>query len=148
MKNLVVALVILTTTMGFSQRGGHQEHRRQIKADLTVEQMATLQSKKMALALDLNDKQLEQVQVIHLENAKLKKQKMAERKAKKEEGTFKKPTAEEVFERQNAMLDRKLAIQAQMKDILSDEQYAQWKKLNLMRHMQGKKKMQKDGRRG
>lgn len=148
MKNLAVALVLMTTTMGIAQRGGHENHRKQIKADLTAEQMATLQSKKMALALDLTEEQFVQVKAINLENAKLKKQKMAERKVLKEEGSFKKPTADEVFERQNAMLDQKLAVQAQMKDILSEEQYAQWKKIHLMRHMQGKKKMQKDGRRG
>lgn len=148
MKNLVVVMALMVVSMGFSQRGAHQQHRKQLKADLTAEQMATLESKKMALVLDLTDEQLEQVQVIQLENAKHRKAIMAERKARKEGDSFQKPTAEELFERQNEMLDRKLAVQAQMKDILTDEQYLQWKKLNHRRHMQGKKKMQKDGRRG
>lgn len=148
MKNLLVALVLMTTALGFSQRGEHKQHRNHQKADLTVEQMATLQGKKMALALDLTDSQIEQLYPIHLENAKLRKEKMTARETQKEAGTFKKPTDDELFELQNAMLDRKIAVQSQLKDILSDEQFEEWKKMSHRKHKKGKKRMSKEGRRG
>jgi hypothetical protein len=111
--------------------------------DLTPEQMATLQTKKMTLALDLTEAQQAQVKALHLENAKMRKTKMEERKAQKEEGEAKKPTSEERYAMTNARLDHQIAQKAELKSILSDEQYAQWEKMD---HRKGKHRKGNSGK--
>jgi len=50
---------------------------------------------------------------------------------------------------QNARLDRQIATQEKMKKVLDEKQYETWKTMQKSRKaMQGKKKMQKRGRRG
>lgn len=93
------------------------------KEKLTPEQMATLQTKKMTLALDLNSTQQKQVQELHLENAKLRKEKMEAMKEKSRE-----LSSEERFTRQNDRLDHMIAQKEKMKKILNEEQYAKWEK--------------------
>lgn len=143
MKKVMIIAALLAGATTFAQRGEHRKERM----DLTAEQMATLQTKKMALALDLNEKQQQEAMEIHLENAEFHKTQMKERQALKESGEHQKPSSEERFEKLNARLDRKLAQQEAFKDLLTDEQYAQWKKMSHRKHMHGKKKMQRRGER-
>lgn len=147
MKRLVVLVVILTTIGATAQRKkGHGEGKGQ-KADLTVEQLATLQTKKMTLVLDLSTKQQKQVMEINLEDAEMRKAKHEERKAHKENGEGK-PTADERFAMQNALLDHQIAQQQKMKEVLTEDQYEIWKKIKLKRAANGKKKMKESSSRG
>ena len=148
MKRLAVTLMLLTTVGVLAQR--HEGHRmgKGQKMDLTTEQMATLQTKKLTLALDLSEKQQNQVMQISLEQAEFRKSKWEEISVKKESGEWTKPTPDERFEMENARLDRQIAHQQKMKEVLSDEQYQTWKKLKQRRTMHGKKKMREKGRRG
>ncbi|UJH66459.1 hypothetical protein [Allomuricauda sp. SCSIO 65647] len=147
MKKVLITMALLAGLTGFAQRDGQQRHRGDALKEMTPEQVATLKTKKMALALDLTAEQQQKVKVIHLENAELRKNKMEERKAKREQGEQKKLTADERFAFENARLDRQLAQQAKMKEILTDEQYLQWKKIrHLKQH--GKKKMKVGSSRG
>lgn len=148
MKRLVVVLVLLATVGAIAQKRDNQRVGKGQKADLSVEQLATLQTKKLTLVLDLTSEQQRQVMEINLEEAEMRKEKFAERKAKKESGEVKKPTADERFEMQSARLDHQIAQQQKMKEVLSEEQYQIWKKLKLRKAENGKKKMQEKGRRG
>lgn len=148
MKRLVVVLVLLATVGAIAQKRDNQRIGKGQKADLSVEQLATLQTKKLTLVLDLTSEQQRQVMEINLEEAEMRKEKFAERKAKKESGEVKKPTADERFEMQSARLDHQIAQQQKMKEVLSEEQYQIWKKLKLRKAENGKKKMQEKGRRG
>ena len=56
-----------------------------------------------------------------------------------------KTTPEEIFEMQNARLDRQIALQEKMKDILDDKQYETWKKFTHHKKMHGSKRMQERG---
>lgn len=132
---MVVFLVGLTATA----QQGKRTHRDAMK-DLTPEQVATLKTKKMTLALDLTKAQQKQVKVIQLENAERRKAQMEERKAQREEGEVKKPTSEERYAMANARLDHQIAQKAEMKKILSEEQYAQWQT------MQQHKSQRRDGK--
>ena len=118
------AILIVMCFMGLSAiaQRGENSHRDTFK-DLTPEQMATLQTKRMTLALDLDEKQQSKIKAINLEQAQSRKAKMEERKAARESGESKKPTAEERFAMQNERLDKMIAHKAEMKSILSDEQY-------------------------
>ena len=129
MKSLFVAVLMMTGIFGFSQRGsGHGAMK-----DMSPEQVATLETKKMTLALDLNEKQQQQIQEIHLDKAIERQTFRQERKARDS-----KPDADERFEIMSDRLDKQIAVKDQMKDILSNEQYEKWEKISLSR---GKSKM-------
>nr|WP_299170200.1 hypothetical protein [uncultured Allomuricauda sp.] len=146
MKQLVTLMVLLTTIGVVAQK--HTKGRKGQKMDMTVEQLATLETKKMTLVLDLTKAQQSKVMDINLEKAEYRKAKFAEIQAKKESGEWQKPTSDERFAFENARLDRQIAHQQKMKEVLNKEQYQTWKKLKLRKGMNGKKKMQEKGRRG
>lgn len=148
MKRLVVMVVLLTSLGAVAQKNEGQRSRKGPKMDLTAEQMATLHTKRMTLALDLTKAQQEKIMKFHLDEAKSRKEKWEEMKAKKESGEWQKPTSEERFKMENARLDHQIAIQTKMKEILDDEQYQSWKKMKKQKAMHGKKRMQQRGSRG
>jgi len=131
MKKLIIIALAFIGLQATAQRkeGGPRNHDRGEKMmNLTAEEMATLQTKKMTLALDLDQGQQDKIYKINLENATERKAMMEERKANKEAGTAQKPTKEERFKKMNEMLDRKIEEKAEMKKILNDEQYDKWVK--------------------
>ncbi|MCR9229312.1 MAG: hypothetical protein NXH90_17965 [Flavobacteriaceae bacterium] len=148
MKQLAILLVMLTTVSMTAQRHDGQKMHKGPKMDMTAEQMATLQTKHMALALDLTKNQQDKVYEINLEKAQFRKEKWAEIKAARESGQWKKPTPEARFEMENARLDRQIAMQEKMRDVLDEKQYETWKKFSNRKKMHGKKKMRERGRRG
>lgn len=148
MKRFVVLVVILATMSATAQKQEGPRTEKGAKADMTTAQISTLHTKKLTLALDLNEGQQKQVMEISLEEAEMRKAKREEVKTKKESGEWRKPTADERFEIENARLDYQIALHQKMKEVLSDEQYQTWKKLKLRKGRKGKKKMQGKGRRG
>ena len=84
-------------------------------ANLTPEEVATLKTKKMVLHLDLNDAQQDDIYKINLEQAKMRKAHMAERKARKESGAAGKPSKEERLAMANKRLDHQIEVKAKMK---------------------------------
>lgn len=148
MKRLVVLVVILTTLSATAQKHEGNRKGKSVRADMTAAQIATLHTKKLTLALDLSQGQQKEVLEISLEEAEMRKSKREEIKAKKESGEWKRPSADDRFEIENARLDYQIAQHQKMKKVLSDEQYQTWKKLKLKKAMYGKKKMQGKGRRG
>jgi len=144
MKKVIVLLLCMVGMTVIAQKGENR-HRGEMN-NLTPEQMATLQTKKMTLALDLSQDQQSKIQAMNLEKAKAHKVKMEARKATKENSEAKKPTSEERYAMQNTRLDQMIAHKAQMKNILSADQYDKWQK---MAHRKGKhgKRAKKDGKR-
>lgn len=144
-------MALLIGVMAFGQRQGkmHSQHFNDLK-EFSVEQLATLKTKKMTLALDLNDRQQEQIMDFHLEHIAFRKSKMEEMQQKREAGELKKPTTEERYAMENARLDRMIAQQESLKKILNADQYEQWKKVQLHKHAQvhERKKMRRQSRRG
>ncbi len=145
MKNLILTMALLLSLTAIAQPGKRDHERQRAAHDMTAEQLATLKTKKMALALELTSKQQEEVLKINLEEAEFRKAKMTERK---EKGEHEKLSTNEKFEMQNAILDRKIAQQEKLKEILTDEQFELWKKARNRKGIHSKKKMQKAGRRG
>ncbi len=146
MKQLAVVLVLMTTMNVVAQKP--TKTRQGQKMDMTVEQLATLKTKKMTLVLDLTKAQQAKVMDINLEQVEFRKLRFAEIQAKRESGERKKPTSDERFEIANARLDRQIAHQQRMKEVLTKDQYQTWKKIKLKKGLNGKKKMQEKGRRG
>ena len=115
---------------GTAQKDGNGRDRGM--KDLTPEQIATLQTKRMTLALDLTESQQSEIQALNLENAKTRKAKMEARRssAEKVEGEKKaRPTSEELYAMQNERLDHQIAQRERMKKILSEEQFKKWEKM-------------------
>ncbi len=136
MKKIILILLVLVSFIGVSQE--HKPTRKQV-VDMTPEQMATLKTKKMTLALDLTDKQYNDVYTVNLEHAKIRKAKMAERKAIRDSGEKEEPTAELLYARKNEKLDNMIAHKRKMKNILSEEQYKKWEKMHRRKGMHHKR---------
>lgn len=121
-------------------------HRPQHDKDpLTPEQVATLQTKRMTLALDLTQAQQEQVQKLHLENARLRTEKMEESQKERDDAQGKDLSADERFSRESERLDHMIAQKASMKKILNGEQFEKWEKSLHHRKHRGHPH-EKDGR--
>ena len=118
-----------------------QEHKKgHKKSDLTPDQIAELHTKKMTLGLELTETQQKKVFNLKKEHAIERESKRKERMALREKGE--KPVKENSFERKNARLDKALAHQSEMKEILNDNQFETWKKSRM--HKANKmKKMRK-----
>ncbi|SFD13497.1 hypothetical protein [Algibacter pectinivorans] len=144
MKKLILIAVALFALQVSAQEEKKEKHNRGERGErmmnLSAEEIATLQTKKMTLALDLTESQQNKVQKLNLENATKRKEMMENRKAKKENGDAIKPTKEERLAMANARLDHKIAEKAKMKDILNDEQYAKWEKMQARMGKKGKRK--------
>lgn len=138
MKQLAVAVALLATLGVMAQR--HEDRKAfKHKMDMTAEQVATLQTKKLTLALDLSENQQKKVMAIALEEAEHRKAHAA-MKAQHKEEEHKRPTPEEQFERQNAFLDRQIAHDQKMKEVLTKAQYEKWKKIREQKAKHLKKK--------
>ena len=142
MKKLAsMILIVLFTISTFAQDG----RNKQQKQDFTVDQLATLKTKKMTLLLDLNTQQQGQVLEINKQKIAEHKVKKTARKAMKE--SDKKPTSDELFELKNKQLDDMIAHKADMKKILTTEQFETWKKtrkhkVKRLKLKKGKRTMQ------
>ncbi|MFX0558545.1 hypothetical protein ACOCEA_17215 [Maribacter sp. CXY002] len=136
-KIMIMAALVLACGLAMAQRPEGKDHKRM--QDMTPEQVATLHTKKMTLALDLTEAQQTKMKSLLASQAEKRKAKMEEFKAKKENGE--QPTADEKFAMQNERLDAQIAHKAEMKKILNDEQYAKWEKMQHHRGKHGKGKM-------
>jgi protein CpxP len=138
---IAVALLALQVTAQEQQRERSNKQGKSLKMmDLSAEDAAALQTKKMTLHLDLNKSQQAEIKKINLENATKRKAMMAERKARKKSGEIQKPTQEQRLKMLNTKLDRKIAMKAKMKNILDKEQYAKWEKAQMQNTKNGKNK--------
>jgi len=143
---IVLALFALQVTAQERKRVHQNKEIGQKMMTLSAEEMATLQTKKMTLHLDLNESQQAKIQKINLENASKRKAMMEARKAKKESGNTEKPSKEERLAMVNAKLDHQIAMKAKMKEILNDEQYAKWEKAQAKRTHKNKGRKKGQGK--
>lgn len=143
MKKLVFIAIALIGLQALAQQEKKERPNRERAEEmmnLSAEELATLQTKKMTLHLDLNESQQAEIHKINLENATQRKAMMEARKAKKASGELTKPNQEERLAMKNAMLDHKIAMKAKMKKVLNEEQYAKWEKSQMRKDMKGQEK--------
>jgi len=138
MKKVFVTAVLLIGLMGYSQRSHHFDSDQRGMKDMSPEQIATLKTKKMTLALDLNESQKKEIQKIILEDTREHQALVLEHKAKREGAENSKPSAEERFTFQNERLDRSIAQKGKMKQILSEEQFQKWERMHQHQRNHGK----------
>lgn len=148
MKKVLVTAVLLIGVMGFSQRSHHSDSDQRGMKDMSPEQIATLKTKKMTLALDLNEAQKKEIQKIILEDTREHQALILEYKAKREGAEKSKPSAVEYFTFQNERLDRMIAQKGKMKQILSEEQFQKWERMHPHQRNHGKDSNRKNGSHG
>jgi hypothetical protein len=119
MKKVVFVLIAL---IAFNVQAQEQQSRKGSK--MTPEQMATMRTKQMTLALDLNESQQNKLLSLNKQNSK---------DFKALRGEKKELTQEERFELKNQMLDKQIANQREMKNILNEDQFGKWRKMQKMR---------------
>lgn len=129
MKKAIFTLLFITAFTVMGQEQKQQKSGDAYHEKMTPEQMATLQTKKMVLALDLTQEQQTKIEKLNLENAKNRQAKIVQWKAEKESGEVKKSTAEDRFAMANDRLDHQIAMHKQMKQILNAEQFEKWKNM-------------------
>ena len=152
MKKIVIILIAMVAMQVTAQdkKRDHQRdgQRAQMESmrDLSPEEIATLQTKKMTLHLDLNEAQQKKVETLFLEEAKLRKTKMEERKAMKDSSEKKQFTKEDKFKMMNERLDHQIEMKQKMKSILNDEQFEKWEisQGNMEHRRGGPEKMKKN----
>lgn len=140
MKKLAVLLVTLVTTYGFAQESKSKTTEPREKQ--TLEQRVELQTKKLTLDLDLNEKQQKEVKALLTQQGK---EMEITRENLKEKKDNQKLSTQEKFDLKNKNLDRQIAVKASMKKILTPEQFTKWEnqKMNKRSHLADKESFKK-----
>lgn len=138
MKKLATLLVFV---FAFTLTTNAQKKRKEKRPQFTVEQHTDLAVKKMTLALDLSEKQQNQIKPLLKQQAEKKKKAMEKRKEMRKNNT--KPTADELYKMQAERLDDQIAMKKRMKSILNKEQFEKFEKMAKARKMKGKKMMKR-----
>lgn len=144
MKKLWIAILIMAGLSATAQDKKMNDHRGRMN-DLTPEQFATLQTKKMTLALDLNDSQQSKLKTLLTEDANMRKTRMEAMKSRKENAE--KISAEEKYTQKNEKLDYEIARKKEMKALLTADQYAKWEKMKQHK-LRGKRRHGEDNSTG
>ncbi|MEY8869678.1 hypothetical protein AB9K24_09230 [Meridianimaribacter flavus] len=148
-KAIIIALALVAFQANAQERKkdfkkGERKERMEMMKDLTPEEFATLQTKRMTLELDLTEKQQEQMQAIHLEEAQLRKAQMEERQKLKDSDDAEKPSKDEMVKRMSDRLDHQIEVKQKVKNILNAEQFEKWEESKAKhKDKRGKRKMMK-----
>jgi predicted HTH transcriptional regulator len=144
-KLVIICMLFVGFTITAQEHDMKKEDRKEMHErakDLTPQQIASLQTKKMTLHLDLNEKQQKEVETLNLEIATKRKAMAANRKDKKELSNDEKVAMRE------QMLDDKIATKKKLKSILTEAQFSKWENENAMKKRgMAKHKMNKKGNR-
>lgn len=140
MKKLAHVLLIV---FAFTLSNQAQEQKKGKRPQLTVDQHTDLSLKRMTLALDLSEKQQNQIKPLLKAQAEKKMAMMKKHNEMRKNKT--KPSADEVYKMQAERLDNQIAMKGKMKTILNDTQFEKFEKMAKARKMKGKKMMMKKG---
>ena len=139
MKKAMIILMALTTFAITAQNKSEdrKENRSQLRENLTPEQRAELHTKKMTLDLNLNETQQAQINQLLLKMHNNRPERTKNRKEM---------TDAQKFEAKNAMLDRRIAMKKEMKQILTEEQFTKWENGKQYQERRFKNKKRKEKR--
>lgn len=132
MKTWILAIVILT---GITVNAQQKKERAE---PFTPEQRVELQVKKLTLALDLTDKQQKEMKTLLLSRDAEKQQVIENLKTRNHN---QKLTTDERFAMKNKALDKKIAMKAEMKKILTKEQMEKFEMMSAKQHHITKQKI-------
>ncbi len=128
MKHVLITLLAFITL-----NTSAQQQEKVDKPRFTAEQIATIKTKRMTLALDLNASQQQKIQELNLENTKHRKQKRGDIQEKRKSRA--KLSPDKRFALVNETLDKAIAHKSAMKTILNKEQFEKWEKGNRQKRI-------------
>lgn len=122
------AMVLCALLIGFGVHAQHRSKRHaprgEAQTQLSPEERATIQSKRMTLALGLDQRQQDQMTGLLKQRLEERAELRQRRKSEADSGTS--ADSENRFDRLNAHLDRKIAFQEELRGILSERQFEKW----------------------
>lgn len=117
-KILIIVMALATFAVNAQNKNSERkENHKESMANLTPEQRADLKTKKMTLALDLTASQQQKVKQLILK---------AENERPERPENWKEMTDTQKYEAKSAMLDRRIAMKKELKEILTEEQMTKW----------------------
>ena len=141
MKNFALILMMaIAGTISVNAQQNKDQNNKQQRPQFSAEQHSELAVKKMTLALDLNEKQQNQIKPLLLAQATQRKAAMEKMKAARV--NKQRPSEDELFAMKNQQLDNQIAMKKAMKEILTKEQFEEFEKMVKMHKMKGKKMME------
>ncbi len=136
-KIAIIALLIGSFTVNAQDK----EIKSKRVSKFTIEQRAEIHTKRLVLALDLDENQKQKIYDISLRKVK-EADALRNNKEKRSELTDK-----ERFDKKNQMLDKQIAYKKEMKEILNKEQYEKFERNMLeKRSKRGGLEMRKEKR--
>jgi hypothetical protein len=142
-KTMALCALLIGLSAGAQHRSHNPVRGSQHRTELSAEQQATIQSKRMTLALGLNKQQ--QDQMAALLKTRLDARKELRARLKSEADSAKEKDGASRYVAINDRLDRQIAFQENLKGILSESQFEQWRSL---RENQRKERNRNKGSRG
>ena len=146
MKKIFTFILLLLAFGALAQKNPHRGEMHRAHKDLSPEQRASLQSKKMVLALDLDAGQQKQVESL-LKDRFETRSKMRDAHRESARDSSKRLSPEERYTLMNTRLDQEIAFQKEMKNILNESQFDRWKKSRRWKK-RGHQKWGKEHRQG
>lgn len=143
-KTLALCALLIGLGASAQHRPHHTDRGNENRTELTPEQRATIQSKRLTLALGLDQQQQQEI-------AALLKTRLAERmewkaRRKSEAGSTEQKDGASRYVALSDRLDREIAFQESIKGILSNSQFEQWRSLRESK-MKERKNRSRDRRR-
>ncbi len=139
MKKLVALALIAFTFVGFAQekRDVSEEMKQRFvnKNTKSPEDIAAMQTKELALSLDLTEDQQAKVKHLLTEHH-TERRAIMDQSGKKRKDMSK----EEISEKRMAMLDSQILLKTKMKEVLNTEQYEKYSTMVDRKMEKGKKK--------
>lgn len=137
MKKLITVMILLFSVTLFAQERGER------RSEMTNEEMATLHAKRLAMQLDLNEEQEAKLKELYTKQFEDRRELMQERREEREE--MRKEMAKERSKMREEHMEISEQHKAQMKEILTAEQFAKWEELQEKRR-KGRKMHMKNRR--
>ena len=132
MKKVVILCMLLIGIGASAQQRPHQRHRNhQVNQEFTPEQQASLQSRKMTLALALDTAQQVKVESLLSKHFQDRRDKRDSRSNQVDTLSRQNPDAR--YKKLSERLDQKIAFQRELKEILSPSQFDQWQQQRFER---------------
>lgn len=124
-KTMALCALLIGLSAGAQHRPHNPVRGSENKTELSSEQRATIQSKRMTLALGLDKKQ--QDQIAELLKVRLEERMELKERRNSETGSPERKEGNARYIAMNDRLDREIAFQENIKGILSETQFEQWK---------------------
>ena len=129
-------MLLAFTLVSFDQN----ERKSQKKENqFTSEQNAILKTKQMVLQLDLNKFQEDQLLTLNEKRAENRQKFMEAREAMKQ--SDQQLSSDEKFSRKNDMLDAQIKYQADIKKVLNEKQFEEWRTTKKRNYSKQKRKV-------